>query len=150
MCGIGRPERAVVMAYTKIYLSKQFLKAFQQNPDLAVFLEHDYESYFPSFIVEKFKNNVDSHPLKLEILSTILSNKIVNIMGPCWCIQTAQTHKITEIEVALKFLNVFKTYEEEWQDLSKQTLTPLPQALYQSLAVIQNRTGYVASASLIK
>ena len=136
---LTRPERAVVMAYAKIYLSKQFLKAFQQDPSLAVSLEGEYISYFPALIVSEFKQQADDHPLKLEILSTILSNKIVNIMGPCWCIQTAQIQKVAEIEVALKFLQIFKSYENEWQSLAKATFTPFPSASYNSLIKLQKK-----------
>ncbi|RZI45843.1 NAD-glutamate dehydrogenase domain-containing protein [Candidatus Finniella inopinata] len=103
---LTRPERAVVMAYAKIYLAQQILKSFQKNPSLPTLFQKEYESYFPSLVVERFKESLNSHPLRLEITSTALANKIVNDKGPSWCIQTAQTHGIAEIDVVLEFLKI--------------------------------------------
>ncbi|MGZ8152712.1 MAG: NAD-glutamate dehydrogenase domain-containing protein [Methylovulum sp.] len=76
---ITRPELAVLMAASKMYLTLQI-----QNQST---LLHDeccdfyLQSYFPDRLREQFANYLSTHPLAAEIKATIVSNKIINQAG---------------------------------------------------------------------
>lgn len=132
---LTRPERAVVMAYSKIYLSQQFLSSLRESPEKFNSFEQYYCQYFPKTLQAKFKSDLLLHTLRNELLSTLLSNKIVNIMGPCWCIQTAIQYKRPHFEIALEFFEVLKSsgLDDEWEKLSKATFITNPKPIYRKL-----------------
>lgn len=76
---ITRPELAVLMASSKMFLT-------QQIQDQAALL-HDaccdcyLEAYFPDQVTNQYKNYLSAHPLAQEIKATIVSNKIINQAG---------------------------------------------------------------------
>jgi glutamate dehydrogenase len=77
--GLTRPELAVLLAYAKIDLDEE-LKG-SDLPDLPYF-SSELAAYFPPAIVAKFPEEMAHHRLRREIISTVLSNKIVNLAGP--------------------------------------------------------------------
>ncbi|MGZ8191350.1 MAG: NAD-glutamate dehydrogenase domain-containing protein [Methylococcaceae bacterium] len=76
---ITRPELAVLMSVSKMYLTQQI----ENQTDLL----HDeccecyLQSYFPQQVIDQFKDHLSSHPLASEIKATIVSNKIINQAG---------------------------------------------------------------------
>jgi glutamate dehydrogenase len=76
---LTRPELAVLMVASKIYLSDQILK--QSDFLKAKYFEHYLLAYFPEQISEIYKDEVLSHPLAREIKATYISNKIINQAG---------------------------------------------------------------------
>ena len=75
--GLTRPELAVLLAYAKITLFNEIIDS--SIPDEA-FLEKEAITYFPAG-VQHYKDAIDSHRLKREIIATRLSNDIVNLGG---------------------------------------------------------------------
>lgn len=76
---LTRPELAVLMAASKMYLSQQiqnFTALFEEDCCDCYLL-----SYFPEQIIEHYKEHLTSHPLAHEIKATIVSNKIINQAG---------------------------------------------------------------------
>ena len=79
---LTRPELAVLMAASKMYLTLQI-----QNQD--ALLTQDccggyLQSYFPEAINAQFSDQLSTHPLAHEIKATIVSNKIINQAGCCF------------------------------------------------------------------
>ena len=76
---ITRPELAVLMAASKMYLTQQI--------ENQVALLHEeccdcyLQSYFPDQVNEHYQNDLSAHPLANEIKATIVSNKIINQAG---------------------------------------------------------------------
>ena len=76
---ITRPELAVLMSASKMYLTQQI-----QNP---AFLLQDacydryLQAYFPTAFSGMFKQHLASHPLANEIKATMISNAIINQAG---------------------------------------------------------------------
>ncbi|WP_456469826.1 NAD-glutamate dehydrogenase domain-containing protein [Caminibacter sp.] len=69
-----RPVAAVIMLYSKIFLKKYILQNLHEDEFFNKFL---YE-YFPKkFLIY----NVDTHPLKQEIIATQITNEIINTLG---------------------------------------------------------------------
>ncbi|MEF3254678.1 MAG: NAD-glutamate dehydrogenase, partial [Deferribacterales bacterium] len=75
---ITRPELAVLLAYTKLYLYDQIVEDIDINNKIASSL---YESYYPKTILEQYKNYIYDHKLLREITATVMVNKFINQNG---------------------------------------------------------------------
>lgn len=103
--GITRPELAVLLAYSKIHLYQDLLHALQNT---ACFGETYYLKYFPKHFQENYKNQLSYHPLKVEITATVLSNLIINIMGPCFVGQMSKAFRVDPLQVVQAFVEVLE------------------------------------------
>ncbi|NUR08989.1 MAG: NAD-glutamate dehydrogenase [Nocardioidaceae bacterium] len=76
--GLSAPELSVLMAYTKIVLADELL-----GTDIAddPFLRSDLYGYFPSNMRQTYRNQMESHPLRREIIVTQVVNDLVNGAG---------------------------------------------------------------------
>jgi glutamate dehydrogenase len=77
--GLERPELAVLIAYSKRALTGALLRS--NLPD-DPYLDRDLRSYFPAPVVERFGDLLAEHPLRRELVATIVSNGVVNSLGP--------------------------------------------------------------------
>jgi glutamate dehydrogenase len=77
--GLERPELAVLLAYAKRALIGALLRS--GLPD-EPFMASALESYFPPLVVERFGHLLGEHPLRRELLATIVANHVVDALGP--------------------------------------------------------------------
>jgi glutamate dehydrogenase len=77
--GLSRPELAVLMAYSKIVLFNQLLES--PVPD-DPYLGKELFRYFPERMAKQFPDEIADHKLRREIISTMLSNSMINRGGP--------------------------------------------------------------------
>ena len=76
--GLSVPELAVLFAYTKIVLSDELLKTdVAEDP----FLRGDLFAYFPQRMRQTYRERMESHPLRREIIVTSVVNDLVNGAG---------------------------------------------------------------------
>ena len=63
--------------------AKRAISAALEGSDLldSPYLAQDLRTYFPPGIVERFRHLIDQHPLRRELLATILANDVVNSQG---------------------------------------------------------------------
>jgi glutamate dehydrogenase len=76
--GMARPELAVLLAYAKQSLAGAILAS--TLPDSG-YLEQDARAYFPPPVVERFGDLVAEHPLRRELVATLVANDVVNSQG---------------------------------------------------------------------
>jgi glutamate dehydrogenase len=76
--GMVRPELAVLLAYAKQSLMDALLGS--SLPD-SQYLEQDLRGYFPSRVVERFGHVLAEHPLRRELIATLVANDVVNSQG---------------------------------------------------------------------
>ena len=77
--GLTRPELAVLLAYAKLTLYSDLLES--SVPD-DPYLGRELSRYFPSQLVERYPDALESHRLRREIISTQLTNSMINRGGP--------------------------------------------------------------------
>ncbi len=77
--GLTRPELAIIFSYAKIQLFNELLKTdIPEDPALT----GELMRYFPSRLQKKFPDDILGHPLRREIISTLIANSIINRVGP--------------------------------------------------------------------
>lgn len=75
-----RPELSVLLSYSKMMIYNDLFKSKISEDD---YFERYLINYFPASMGENFKDEILSHPLKKEIILTVVTNKMVNfISGP--------------------------------------------------------------------
>jgi glutamate dehydrogenase len=77
--GLTRPELAVVLAYSKIWLSNHLLDS--DLPDDPYFAS-EVLRYFPGPMRKRYPREIVKHRLRREIVTTQTTNSLVNRMGP--------------------------------------------------------------------
>ncbi|MGR5488830.1 hypothetical protein, partial [Vibrio alfacsensis] len=73
-----RPELSVLVAYGKMVLKEELV-----TDEIATDAYHQQQltQYFPSELRRNYIESMSTHPLKAEIISTMLANQMVNEMG---------------------------------------------------------------------
>ncbi len=75
---ITRPELCVLLSYSKRSVYHDLITAtFSKDK----YFESYLINYFPALMQEKFREEILSHPLKHEIIRTVVTNKIINQLG---------------------------------------------------------------------
>jgi glutamate dehydrogenase len=77
--GLERPELAVLLAYAKRALTGALLRS--ELPD-DPFLEGTLRGYFPPLVVDRFGHLLAEHPLRRELVATIVANHVIDSLGP--------------------------------------------------------------------
>jgi len=76
--GMTRPELAVLLAYAKRSIYAELLTS--DIPD-SEYLLTDLRGYFPPAMRERFRDLILEHPLRRELVATIVANDVVNSQG---------------------------------------------------------------------
>ena len=92
--GLTRPELAVVLAYSKIWLSNHLLDS--DLPDDPYFAS-EVQRYFPAPMRKRYSREIPRHRLRREIVATATTNSLVNRMGPVF---VARAQEETEADPA--------------------------------------------------
>ncbi|MEX2196599.1 MAG: NAD-glutamate dehydrogenase domain-containing protein [Thermoleophilaceae bacterium] len=98
--GMLRPEVAVLLAHAKRFLTDSLLRS--DVPDDAS-LETELRRYFPPAVVERFGHLLPEHPLKRELVATLVSNDLVNSLGLAFAFRL-------EAELAATLPDVVRAY----------------------------------------
>ncbi|MDM0108400.1 NAD-glutamate dehydrogenase [Variovorax sp. J22R24] len=99
--GLTSPERAVLLAYSKIWLYDELLAS--PLPDdrwVATALER----YFPKLLSEKFAAYMPRHPLRREIIATHVTNSAINRVGSTFVHRLVETTGARAFEVVRAYL----------------------------------------------
>ena len=73
--GLVRPELAVLLAYAKMTLYEELLAS--NLPD-ALELAEELRGYFPAALRDRLGAQIAAHPLRREIIATVVTNDVVN------------------------------------------------------------------------
>jgi len=99
--GLTVPERAVLLAYSKIWLYDELLASTQpDDPWIATALAR----YFPNALRARYAGYMPRHPLKREIIATYVTNSMVNRVGSTFVHQLLETTGAKPHEVVRAYL----------------------------------------------
>ncbi len=141
--GMTRPELAVLLAHAKRDLSNQLLVS--SLPD-SRYLERDLRAYFPPAVVERFGHLLADHPLRRELIATLVANDVVNSQGI-----TFVSRLVTETGAAAH--DVVRAYRiarhvtdavERWESIEALVGSVEPRVLDELMAAVDRLVESVA------
>ena len=101
--GLTRPEGAVLLAYSKIWLTEEFVDSdLPEDPWVATALQR----YFPAALHEKYAALMQRHPLKREIIATYVVNSMINRVGATFAHHLTETTGAKPAETVRAYLLV--------------------------------------------
>ncbi|GGG63781.1 NAD-glutamate dehydrogenase [Kocuria dechangensis] len=102
------PELSVLTAYAKIQLSEALVESdLAEDPWFGQVLER----YFPAQITEQFGELVDTHPLRKEIIGTLVANQMINYGGIPFAQRVIDDTSYDAVDVARAFVAAAQIYE---------------------------------------
>ena len=118
--GLTSPELSVLAAYAKIELTK-VLSASTLADD--PYFRGTLRRYFPRQLVERFDDLLDTHPLRREIISTVVANDIINLGGITFAFRVMEETSVSETVIARAFVALREIYA---LDETVESLAALP------------------------
>jgi glutamate dehydrogenase len=116
--GLTRPELSILLSYSKLTYKNALLESSSLT-------EQCYDAlllgYFPRLIRSRFADEILQHPLRKEIIATILSNQIANNIGIGFGSRIREETGATIEDIAKAYVvcvEVFDLYET-WRKLEK-------------------------------
>ncbi|MET4588892.1 NAD-glutamate dehydrogenase [Arthrobacter sp. 754] len=106
--GLTSPELSVLAAYAKIELATA-LRASDLADD--PWFRGTLRAYFPKQLRERFDAELDTHPLRREIIATVVANDMINMGGITFAFRTMEETSATEAAVAKAFVALREIYE---------------------------------------
>jgi glutamate dehydrogenase len=128
--GLERPELAVLLAYAKRSLTGALLRS--SLPD-DPYLEGDLRAYFPPAVVERFGALLAEHPLRRELVATIVANHVVDALGPTFVsrLVAEQGAEPPDVVCAYRIARDVTGAEERWATIERLDRTVERQAQWQ-------------------
>jgi glutamate dehydrogenase len=114
--GLTSPERAVLLAYSKMWLADEFLaSALPEDEWVATALGR----YFPQALREAYAGAMPRHALKRDIIATHVVNSMVNRVGSTFVHRTMETTGAKPDEIVRAYLLVREVfgYVPLWQSI---------------------------------
>ena len=119
--GLTAPEIAVLLAYAKITLKEALLDSnLPDGEDV-----HDLlETYFPVALLEPCRALMAAHPLKRDIITTQLVNRLVNRMGTTFVMQLGEETGAAPAQVAGAWYAASRVLDAEalWHEIESLDL----------------------------
>jgi glutamate dehydrogenase len=114
--GMARPEISVLLSYAKMSLTEH-LRA-STLPDDDHFID-DLMGYFPRAIVERFSHHILQHPLRRELVSTIVANQVLNSQGSTYYsrMRTVSGSSAAMIVRAYRIARMVTGAAQRWADV---------------------------------
>jgi glutamate dehydrogenase len=140
---LTRPELAVLTAYSKIELFDDIVASTAPDDP---FFRQTLVRYFPGPLA-RFETEMQGHRLRREIISTILSNEIVNMCGATFPERLRQSARCDTGAMVIAFeaaRQIFRL-DEAWDAVSALDLkisAEAQTALYQEIATVLRRQTF--------
>jgi len=108
--GLTSSELAVLVAYSKISLTEQIVHS--ELPDEPWF-QRALVGYFPPQIVQRYDARLADHPLRRQIITTCVSNDLVNRGGMTLVFRAAEETGAGPVEIARAYTVAREVYQFE-------------------------------------
>jgi glutamate dehydrogenase len=114
--GLTRPELSVLLAYAKNVTYTRLLDSdLPDDPKL----EMDLLRYFPEPIREKYPDAINRHRLRREIVATVVTNSMINRVGPTFVSEMQNKTGMETPEIARAYTIVREAFSlrDIWHDI---------------------------------
>lgn len=114
--GLTRPEISVLFAYGKITLYEGLLASdVPEDPYLSI----DLERYFPTPLRERFREMMQRHRLRREIIATHVTNSMVNRVGATFAHQLGEETGVLAPDIARAYTVAREVFHIRrlWEDI---------------------------------
>jgi glutamate dehydrogenase len=134
--GLTVPELAVLLAYAKIALGEELLEG--DVPDDTDFSDQ-LVRYFPTPLRERFLDQLHRHPLRRELVATMLVNGVVNRAGTTFVFRIAEETGASGADIvrAHEAARAVVGQEALWNDI--QALDPIVNVDAQTAMYLESR-----------
>lgn len=106
--GLTSPELSVLAAYAKIELASALRDSdLSEDP----WFRKTLRAYFPQQLRDRFDAELDTHPLRREIIATVVANDMINMGGITFVFRAMEETSATEAAVAKAFVALREVYE---------------------------------------
>jgi len=114
--GFTRPELSLLVSYSKIVLYQALIKSSVPEDR---FLARELESYFPRPLQERYSDLILEHPLAREIVATLVSNSVVNRMGPVFALRMQEETGVSPAKIARAYTICREAFgmRQAWADI---------------------------------
>jgi glutamate dehydrogenase len=109
--GLTAPELSVLAAYAKVELARE-LNASDLADD--PWFKQVLRSYFPHQLSERFDDELDAHPLRRQIVCTVVANDMINLGGIAFAFRAIEETTATAAAVARAFVVAREVYDFPW------------------------------------
>ncbi len=139
--GLSSPELSVLLAWSKIALTDDLMTT---NVDTDDWAQTALAGYFPPDLQSRYGDRLDEHPLRKEIVVTMLANDIVNHGGITFVHRTIEETGASVEEVARAYVAVRQIFDmdgawEEIEALDRVAPTAAQNAMYLELRRLLDR-----------
>jgi glutamate dehydrogenase len=114
--GLVSPELAVLLAYSKIELFDAVLASdVPEDPYIRTALSR----YFPVPLRERYAEQIESHPLKREIIATYVVNSMINRVGSTFVSQLQEETGAAAADIVRAYLAARQVFDvvSLWQEI---------------------------------
>jgi glutamate dehydrogenase len=106
--GLTRPELAILLAYSKIWLNNHLLDSdVPEDP----YLSTELERYFPAPVRRRFARAIPRHRLRREIIATATTNSLINRMGPTFVPRAQEDTGVEAAQIARAYTAAREIFE---------------------------------------
>jgi len=116
--GLSAPEIAVITAYSKMDLYGHLLESSLVDDE---FFDLALARYFPTPLQQQFAEQIQQHQLRREIIATIVTNNLVNRLGPTFTHRLQEEINATPPQIAAAFAAISELYgmHETWSEIEQ-------------------------------
>jgi glutamate dehydrogenase len=147
--GLARPELAILLAYSKIWLNNHLLASdVPEDP----YLSAELARYFPAPVQERFPRAITHHRLRREIIATATTNSLVNRMGPTFVPRAqedtgAEPAQIARAYTAAREIFAMREVWEQIEALDNRVPAKLQyEAAFQTSRLLRHATYWLLTA----
>jgi glutamate dehydrogenase len=147
--GLTRPELAILLAYSKIWLNAHLLASdVPEDP----YLSAELTRYFPKPIQERFPRAIGHHRLRREIIATATTNSLVNRMGPTFVTRAQEDSGAEPAAIARAYSAAREIFamREVWERIealdNKVTATLQYEAAFQTSRLLRHATYWLLAS----
>ena len=133
--GLTRPELSILLSYSKLTYKNALLESSSLTEEC---YDQLLLGYFPWLLRESYAEEILQHPLRKEIIATILSNQIANNIGIGFGFRIREETGATIEDIAKAYVvtvDVFDLYDT-WRSLEKLDNVVLEKYRYESFQAI--------------